>query len=229
MATYAGRPSAEAIPGADAMPATTAWPVSWSAVFVGALSALAFAFLAGLIGVTIGASQLSQGEATRPFGFWSMAYTVAAAFFAFAVGGWVAGKMSGDRRSETTSLHGAIAWLLCLPTLIMFLALGGGPYLGTWYGGLAGLSGRAGLAAAPDVRPTAEPAGSARAGATTVTAPTARARAEARDSRNAALGGLTALVLGLAGSVLGGWMASGEPMSLRYRRPVAARVPSLNS
>jgi hypothetical protein len=36
--------------------------------------------------------------------------------------------------------------------------------------------------------------------------------------RNAALGGVTALLLGLAGAVVGGWLASGEPMSIRYRR-----------
>ena len=29
---------------------------------------------------------------------------------------------------------------------------------------------------------------------------------------------MTSLLIGLVGSVLGGWMASGEPMSLTYRR-----------
>ena len=37
-------------------------------------------------------------------------------------------------------------------------------------------------------------------------------------SRNSALGALTALLIGLIGSVIGGWMASGEPMSLTYSR-----------
>jgi hypothetical protein len=37
-------------------------------------------------------------------------------------------------------------------------------------------------------------------------------------ARNTALGALTALLLGLVGSVLGGWMASGEPMSFTHYR-----------
>ena len=37
-------------------------------------------------------------------------------------------------------------------------------------------------------------------------------------ARNSALGAVTALLLGLMGAVLGGWMASGEPMTLTYRR-----------
>ncbi len=196
----------------ESLPATTAWPVSWSAVVIGGFSAITFLFLAGLIGVAIGAHRLGQGEPTR-LGFWSLAYFVASTFFAFVVGGWIAGKISGDRRSETTSLHGAIAWVLGVPVLFVLLSLGSGSYLGGWYSGLT----RVGLPAASGVsvqRP-ATPAGQT---APTVTAPTARAQAEAKATRNAALGGLTALVLGLAGGVLGGWMASGEPMSLRYRR-----------
>jgi hypothetical protein len=39
-----------------------------------------------------------------------------------------------------------------------------------------------------------------------------------RATRNAALGAVTALLLGLVGSVIGGWIASGEPMTLTYYR-----------
>ena len=37
-------------------------------------------------------------------------------------------------------------------------------------------------------------------------------------TRLAALGAVTALLIGLVGSVIGGWMASGEPMSLTSYR-----------
>ena len=40
----------------------------------------------------------------------------------------------------------------------------------------------------------------------------------ARAFRNTALVTVAALLLGLVGSVLGGWMASGEPMSVTYYR-----------
>ena len=41
-------------------------------------------------------------------------------------------------------------------------------------------------------------------------------------ARNGALGAVTALLLGLAGSAVGGWMASGEPMTISYYRTRAA-------
>lgn len=36
--------------------------------------------------------------------------------------------------------------------------------------------------------------------------------------RNMALGAVAALLIGLMGAVIGGWMASGEPMSFTYYR-----------
>jgi hypothetical protein len=48
--------------------------------------------------------------------------------------------------------------------------------------------------------------------------PAARSIGDAAMARNAALGGLTALLVGLVGSVLGAWMASGEPMTITRRR-----------
>ena len=214
------------VPEAEPIPATTAWPISWSATFVGGLTAVAILILTGLIGIAIGAHQLSHGEAARPLGFWSLLYTVASAFFSFVAGGWVAGKINGDRRSETTALHGAVAWALCVPAIFMLLAVGVGSYFGPWYGDLGRLSTPAN--ASPELRRPAEatPTAGRTAAAGAVTAPTPRAQAEARAMRNAALGGVTALVLGLAGSVIGGWMASGEPMSLRYRRPVSPSYPA---
>ena len=47
-----------------------------------------------------------------------------------------------------------------------------------------------------------------------------------RALRNSALGGVTALLLGLMGSVIGGWLASGEPMNFtHYRTRMTAPVP----
>jgi len=49
--------------------------------------------------------------------------------------------------------------------------------------------------------------------------------AAALAARNAALGALTALLLGLVGSVVGGWMGSGERMTL-HRSKNPHRQPS---
>jgi len=37
-------------------------------------------------------------------------------------------------------------------------------------------------------------------------------------TRNTAIGAATALLLGLMGAVVGGWMASGEPMNFTHHR-----------
>jgi hypothetical protein len=110
------------------------------------------------------------------------------------VGGWITGKINGFRRAETDMLHGAIVWLVSVPILVLLAALGAGTLFGGWYGGLAGVPIWANQNAV-----AADPAAAAAA-------------------RNAALAAVTALLIGLVGSVLGGWMASGEPMSVTHYR-----------
>ncbi|MFB3818288.1 MAG: hypothetical protein ACE147_11540 [Candidatus Methylomirabilales bacterium] len=189
----------EEVPEPQRALAAGAWPVSWSGAWAGALAAVAVTLVAGLIGLAVGAHQVSQGDVPtfRQANFWSLAWSVAGAFFAFVAGGWVAGKICGAARSEVCALHGAIAWLVAVPLLLLLMTSGAAAYLGSWYGGLAWI------------------ADAAAAGARS-------AEELARAVRNAALGGVTALLLGLAGAVVGGWLASGEPMSIRYRRADSA-------
>jgi hypothetical protein len=179
------------------------WPVNWSAIWIGALAALAVALIIGLVGIAIGAYQLgpeSRIVSWRKFQLAALVFSVGGAFFAFVVGGWVAGKILGSPRGEAAVLHGAIAWLVTVPLLLALASLGAASYFGTWYGGLAGTPVWA-TAAAPD--------------------PQALAAA-----RNSALGALVALLIGLVGSVIGGWLASGEPMTLTYHRTRAALATS---
>jgi hypothetical protein len=94
------------------------------------------------------------------------------------------------QRAETAMVHGAVVWLLGMPMLLALLALGASAYFGSWYGGL--------VATAP---------------------PASATGAEAAElAREAAGGGATALLIGLVGAVLGGWLGSGEPMDPRGRR-----------
>jgi hypothetical protein len=193
--------------GADA--ATTSseyWPINWSAIWVGALSALAVALIISLAGAALGAHQLGPGgriASWKDVGFGALVFAVLGAFFAFVVGGWVAGKINGFRRAETDMLHGAIVWLVAVPLIVAFAAVGAGTLFGGWYGGLAGTP----IWVTPN-----------NVGAD----PTAAAAA-----RNTALLAVTALLIGLVGSVLGGWLASGEPMSVNlYRtRGTSGRTP----
>jgi hypothetical protein len=196
------------------------WPVYWSAVWVGTLTALAVALVVGLVGLAIGAHVVNADPwvETRQIGWGTVILGIVGSFLAFVAGGWAAGKVAGFYRSEPSMLHGGIVWLLSIPFLVAFAALGAGSYFGSWYGGLAGTpawSERTALTApgtdATDAERTAYD--------------TARER-EARAARNTALGTVTALLLGLVGSVLGGWMASGEPMTLTYYRNRRQTTPT---
>ena len=177
---------------------TRPWPVWWGAVWVGALSAIALVLIFGLLGIALGAyaGVPTRGYPSwREFGFGTMLMSVLGAFLAFAVGGWAAGKIVGAGPAERTMLHAAIAWLVAVPFLLGFAAIGSGVYFGTWYSGLAGVPPWVGAAPGVLVSPEA-----------------------ARVARVAATGALSALLLSLVGAVVGGWMASGEPMTLTYYR-----------
>ena len=170
---------------------TTSWPVNWSAVWVGALTSLAAALILGLVGTVIGAT------APRTFSSWhtvslvDLIVVICAGFFAFVAGGWAAAKIAGFDRAEPSILHATMSWLVALPLLVIALAAGGGQAFGGWYGGLLGAS--------PIV-----------AAATSATTPP-------EVIRNTALAAVTSILVGLIGSVIGGWIASGEPMHLKRR------------
>lgn len=172
------------------------WPLAWSGVWVGTLAAVALALVFGLVAIALGAHRVGQPFGTwREVGFMALAFSVFGSFLAFALGGWVAAKVAGIRRSETAMLHGAIVWLVAVPILVVLASMGTGSYFGAWYGGLAGLP----PAAAQALAATPDPAA-------------------AMAARNAALAAVTALLLGLMGGVVGGWMGSGEPMTFTHYR-----------
>jgi hypothetical protein len=177
------------------------WPVAWSAVWVGALAALMAAVVIGLIGVALGAHSTLPGHRIvrwRDFSLGALVFSVVGGFFSFVLGGWVSARIAGIRRADTAALHGIIAWLVATPLLLVLVALGGAPHLGGWYGGLTG---------APAWVPV--PSAPSNPDAVAVV-------------RNAALGGVTTLLLGFVGALIGGWMASGERMALQIRRRVSS-------
>ncbi len=178
------------------------WLVNWSAVWVGALAMLTVGLIFGLMGIALGAYQEARIVSWHKFQMWALVLSVCGAFFSSVVGGWTAGKILGDRLAERAMLHAAIAWVLTVPMLLVLASLGAAGYFGVWYHGLAGTP----VWVAPTV--VADP------------------QAAAIMARNGALGALTALLLGLVGSVLGGWMASGEPMTFTYHRTRAAFAAS---
>ncbi|MGH2398720.1 MAG: hypothetical protein ACRDF6_02660 [bacterium] len=174
------------------------WPVLWGAVWVGTLAAIAILLIFGLTGIVLGAYAAGPGQRIMDwgdFGLGALIFAVFGSFLAFVVGGWACARIAGLQFAEVASLHGAIVWLVSLPLLLILAAFGAGGFLGAWYGGLAGSP----FSVAPPGMPDPD----------AVTA-----------ARNAALGAITALLVGLAGAVLGGWLASETPMRLRPVRRV---------
>jgi hypothetical protein len=173
----------------------TRWPVAWSAIWVGTLTALAVGLIIGLLGFALGAHEVSRTVDWTKLRLIGIIFSVGGAFFAFVAGGWVAARIAGIRRSEPAMLHGAIVWLLAIPLLILCAALGALGQFGGWYGALAGTPSWAAAAASATADPDL-----------------------AEATRNNALATAVALLLGVVGGVIGGWMASGEPMTFTYYR-----------
>jgi hypothetical protein len=176
-----------------------AWPVRWSAVWVGALTGVTMALLLGLLAVAFGAHAAVGGRlGPEDLGLGELIAAVCGAFFSYVAAGWVTSRLAGWRDAEPAAIHGAIAWLVSVPVLLVLIALGAGSLFGAWYAGLAGTPP---WATAPATGPEA-----------------------AELAQEAAGGAVTALLLGLVGAVLGGWLASGRPMTLA--RGDAAREPA---
>jgi hypothetical protein len=170
------------------------WPVSWTAVWIGALAAVSVGLIISLVGLAVGAHEASRAVSWKNVRLITLIFDIGGAFFSFVIGGWVAGRIAGIYRSEPAMVHGAVVWLIAVPMIAIVAWTGSVATFGGWYGGLANA-------------PAATTAGAAAAEAV----------------RNSAMAAVVALLLGLVGSVLGGWMASGEPMTFTYyrRRQVA--------
>lgn len=159
---------------------------------MGALTALAVGLIIGLLGFALGAHESARYVDWKKLTLITAIFSVGGAFFAFVAGGWTAARIAGIRHSEPAILHGAIVWLVALPLLLALAAVGTSGHWGGWYGGLSGVPAWTAAAAAdPDL---------------------------ATATRNNALATAVALLLGLVGAVLGGWMASGEPMTFTHHR-----------
>ncbi len=71
-----------------------AWPIAWSAVWVGALAAVVLGFIIGLIGFAVGAHESSRFARWSNVKLITLVFEVCGAFFMFVLGGWVAAPAS---------------------------------------------------------------------------------------------------------------------------------------
>lgn len=184
------------MPGARAEAAVAALTMTWSGIWVGALSAVVAAVLFGFIGTAIGAHAAgAEGRVTswNGIGFAALAFAVFSSFLAFVLGGYIAVRIAGVRVPETAALYGAITFVLAT-VILLALASQAAQYLNGWYSGLA-------------PAPIAQPAAPGQPVDPNI----------AKAARNSAVAAATAMLIALMGGVIGGWMGSGEPMVLGRR------------
>jgi len=201
--------------------------VNWTAIMVGALAAFSTMLLFGLIGIAVGAHTVTPDYRVvdlKTVGTGTLVFSVFGAFLSAVVGGWCAAKVAGILHAEPAILHGAIVWLATVPLVLIGVAVGAAGLLGGWYSSFG--HGSSASASTPFVQPVSP---GANATSEEISAfRTQRAEYDRnvkqwqeetpRATRNAALGTITALLLSLVGSVIGGWMGSGEPMNFTHYR-----------
>jgi hypothetical protein len=205
------------------------WPVNWTAVWVGTLAGLAIALIIGLFGIAIGANQAQMGERLFDSGHpWTMIWCVLGAFFAFVAGGWCTVKVAGILHSEPAILHGAISWLVAVPFLVGFAALGAGAFFGSWNSGLAGTPGWATVSSSKEPLPPPAQASAAEKERYNIAEHAYQDEKvkQARIARNTAIGAAISLLVSLLGAVIGGWLGCGEPMTFTYHRSRPTRSTS---
>jgi hypothetical protein len=199
-----------------------AWPINWNGIVLGMLAAIAGLMLCGLTGIALKAHAWGTNQVLSDFktiGTWSLVCSIFGTFFSFAAAGWIAGQIAGFRKAEPCMLHGACAWLLTVPILAYLAASGAGAMFGGWLSGLS--PNHPGWNARPTVSIVADPASADRSARVIATEAQIAAAA-----RNTALGVAAALLMGLMGAVLGGWMSSGEPMTFTYYKTRGAPSPA---
>ena len=177
--------------------AWSGWHLEWGAVWVGALAMLVAAVLFSFIATAVGAQKAVDARVLKfaDIPFVTIVVSVFGAFLASAIGAWVAARMSGARLAEPAILHGVAAWLVVMMIVITLAALAGAhSFAGGYLGNLTPPGAPAPTGAAVD--PNAAIA-----------------------IRNAAVGSILGILIGLIGAVVGAWIASGEPLgSLAHYR-----------
>jgi hypothetical protein len=203
--------------------------VNWTAIWVGALAALTMALLFGLAGIAVEAHVVGPEQRVvdlKKMGIATAIVSVCAAFFAFVIAGWVGVKVAGILHSEPAMLHGAIVWLVAVPLVIVMASLGAASFFDGWLAGLGGAPAWSALAKAPFERPEYPGANATAEEMAAFRTQSAEYKHNIKQwnedtpkvARNSALCAITALLLGLMGSVIGGWMACGEPMNFTHYR-----------
>jgi hypothetical protein len=133
--------------------------VSWGAVLAGVVVALVAQLILNMIGIGVGAATLDPGAgaeqnpSARGFSLGAAVWWMVSGIVAALVGGFTAGRLSGEPKESTAAWHGLTSW--AFTTLVIFWLLTStiGGLLGGAYRGLASTAGGAIQTAAQTAAP----------------------------------------------------------------------------
>lgn len=196
---------------------------SWGAVIAGAIAAISLQMLMTVLGIAIGLTsretiagyeRVQNGVTVAPAVWWLITGTIS-----LFVGGCVVGRFAGMTRSLDVILHGFTMWAVTAFFGFLVISSGAGALYGSsmdaTYTGTRALS----MNPATDLR-AADPALRADPNAGTSTrngnleTPVTAEQAE-RYVRNASWWTVIALVIGIAVSIGGSWLAAPERIKIR--------------
>jgi hypothetical protein len=137
-------------------PADSVRRVSWGAIFVGTVVALALMVFFTTLGIAIGAAAVDPLYDDNPLsgmGAGSGVYMIVSQLISLGAGGFAAAKLAGVPRMPSSLLHGAAVWALSTLLLAWAAIAGGGAIFGaasTMIGNTARATVNAVEAVAPD-------------------------------------------------------------------------------
>jgi len=98
--------------------------VRWGPVIAGLFAALATLATLTVLGLAIGLSAFDAGDQASNFGIGAGIWGAITALISFFVGGWMAGRTSALRGTNSGILNGAMVWFVAIPLLLYLLGSG---------------------------------------------------------------------------------------------------------
>ncbi|MCT2559646.1 hypothetical protein N0B51_11710 [Tsuneonella sp. YG55] len=114
--------------------------VSWGAIFAGTVVAVGLLVLLGMLGTAIGfrAIDPQQGAAFDGVGIGAGIWWIVSSVLALAIGGYVAGHLSGIPEKRSATAHGASVWGLLTMVMLWLAASTVGTAVNTASGAVVG-------------------------------------------------------------------------------------------
>ena len=107
--------------------------VSWGAIFAGAVIAMALMVFFTTLGIGFGAASIDplyNEDAPGGLGTGSAIYIIVTQLISLAVGGYVASRLAGVPREQSSLIHGGAVWALSTLVLAYLAITGAGAAFG---------------------------------------------------------------------------------------------------